>query len=59
MLPVIPLPSAADVARVILGTLVTAGGLAAMVAPAPYNAVLPLPLSLLGALIAVPVLIRE
>lgn len=59
MLPYLPLPPLRDVLRVLLGTLTAAAGLAAIAAPAPWGNVLPLPLCLLGAALAVPVLIKE
>ncbi len=59
MLPILPLPSLRDVLRVVVGTLTAAAGLACIAGPAPWCNVLPLPLCLLGAAIAVPVLIKE
>lgn len=57
MLP-FALPSARDAARVIIGGLVTAAGLACVAAPAPWHC-LTLPLVFAGAFLSVPVLIRE
>ena len=57
MLPYLPLPPLSAVVRVIVGTLTAAAGLAAIAAPAPWGNVLPLPLCLLGAAIAVPPLL--
>ena len=57
MLPILPLPPLRDVLRVVVGALVAAAGLAAIAAPAPWCNVLPLPLCLLGAAIAVPPLL--
>ena len=59
MLPYLPLPPLRDVLRVVVGTLTAAAGLAAIAAPAPWGNVLPLPLCLAGAALAVPVLIKE
>ena len=59
MLPIIPLPPLASVLRVVAGTLVAAAGLAAIAAPAPWGNVLPLPLCLLGAALAVPPLLTS
>ena len=57
MLPIIPLPPLSAVVRVVVGALVAAAGLAAIAGPAPWCNVLPLPLCLLGAAIAVPPLL--
>ena len=57
MLPIIPLPPLASVLRVVAGTLVAAAGLACIAGPAPWCNVLPLPLCLLGAALAVPPLL--
>lgn len=57
MLPILPLPPLRDVLRVVVGALVAAAGLAAIAAPAPWCNVLPLPLCLLGAALAVPPLL--
>lgn len=57
MLPYLPLPPLRDVLRVLLGTLVTAAGFAAIAAPAPWGNVLPLPLAVIGAALAVPPLL--
>ena len=59
MLPILPIPPLRDVLRVVVGTLTAAAGLAAIAAPAPWGNVLPLPLCLLGAALAVPVLIKD
>lgn len=59
MLPIIPLPPLSAVVRVVVGALVAAAGLAAIAGPAPFCNVLPLPLCLLGAALAVPVLIKD
>ena len=59
MLPYLPLPPLSAVVRVILGTLTAAAGLAVIAGPAPWCNVLPLPLCLLGAALAVPVLIKD
>ena len=59
MLPYLPLPPLRDVLRVVVGALVAAAGLAAIAGPAPWCNVLPLPLCLAGAALAVPVLIKE
>ena len=59
MLPILPIPSLRDVLRVVVGTLTAAAGLAVIAGPAPWCNVLPLPLCLLGAAIAVPVLTKE
>lgn len=57
MLPILPpLPSIRAVARVVVGTLVAAAGLAAIAGPAPFCNVLPLPLVIGGAALALPVL---
>lgn len=56
MLPYLPLPPLSAVLRVVVGTLVTAAGLAAIAAPAPWCNVLPLPLVVAGAALALPVL---
>lgn len=52
-------PPFASIVRVIVGTLVAAAGLAAIAGPAPWCNVLPLPLCLAGAALAVPVLTKE
>lgn len=59
MLPILPLPPLRAVVRVVVGTIVAAAGLAAIAGPAPFCNVLPLPLCLLGAALAVPVLTKE
>lgn len=56
MLPYLPLPSIRAVVRVVAGTLVAAAGLAAIAGPAPWCNVLPLPLAIAGAALALPVL---
>lgn len=57
MLPIIPLPPLRDVLRVVVGALVAAAGLAVIAGPAPFCNVLPLPLCLAGAALAVPPLL--
>lgn len=57
MLPILPIPPLRDVLRVLLGTLVTAAGFAAIAAPAPWGNVLPLPLCFLGGALAIPPLL--
>ena len=57
MLPILPLPPLRDVLRVVVGTIVVAAGLAAIAAPAPFCNILPLPLCLSGAALAVPPLL--
>jgi len=57
MLPYLPLPPLGAIVRVVVGALVAAAGLAAIAGPAPWCNVLPLPLCLLGAAIAVPPLL--
>jgi len=59
MLPYLPLPPLRVILRVVVGTLVAAAGLAAIAGPAPWSNVLPLPLAVIGAALAVPVLIKE
>lgn len=49
-------PPFASIVRVIVGTLVTAAGFAAIAGPAPWCNVLPLPLVFVGAALALPVL---
>lgn len=56
MLPILPLPPLASVLRVVVGTLVTAAGLAAIAAPAPWHTLV-LPLVFAGAALALPVLL--
>lgn len=58
-MPYLPLPPLRDVLRVVVGALVAAAGLAVIAGPAPFCNVLPLPLCLAGAALAVPVLIKE
>lgn len=57
MLPYLPLPPLRAVVRVVVGTLVTAAGFAAIAGPAPFCNVLPLPLAVIGAALAVPPLL--
>lgn len=57
MLPYLPLPPLRAVVRVVVGTIVAAAGLAAIAGPAPWCNVLPLPLCLAGAALAVPPLL--
>ena len=57
MLPILPLPSMRDVVRVVVGTLTAAAGLACIAGPAPWCNVLPLPLAMAGAALAVPPLL--
>ena len=59
MLPYLPLPPLASIVRVVVGTLVAAAGIAAIAGPAPWCNVLPLPLCLAGAALAVPMLIKD
>lgn len=51
-----PLPPLGAIVRVVVGTLVAAAGLAAIAGPAPFCNVLPLPLVIGGAALALPVL---
>ena len=57
MLPYLPLPPLRAVVRVVVGTIVAAAGLASIAGPAPWCNVLPLPLCLAGAVLAVPPLL--
>lgn len=57
MLPILSLPPMRVILRVVVGTLVAAAGLAAIAGPAPWCNVLPLPLAVIGAAIAVPPLL--
>ena len=52
-----PLPSLRAVLRVVVGTLVTAAGFAAIAGPAPWCNVLPLPLVFVGSALALPILL--
>lgn len=57
MLPILPpLPPLRAVLRVVVGALVAAAGFAAIAGPAPWCNVLPLPLVVAGAALALPVL---
>lgn len=57
MLPILPIPPLRDVLRVVVGTLTAAAGLAVIAGPAPWCNVLPLPLAIAGAALAVPPLL--
>lgn len=58
MLPTLPVPSARDVALVVTGAACVIASIAVNAAPAPWCNILPLPLSILGSIFAVPVLCR-
>ncbi len=57
MLPYLPLPPLASIARVVVGTIVAAAGLALAIAAPPYWHAAWLPLLLVGAALAFPVVI--
>lgn len=57
MLPYLPLPPLSAVVRVIVGTLTAAAGLALAIAAPPYWHAAWLPLLLVGAALAFPVVI--
>lgn len=52
-----PLPPLGAIVRVVVGALVAAAGLAVIAGPAPFCNILPLPLCLSGAALAVPPLL--
>ncbi len=54
-----PLPPLSSVLRLVVGTLIAASGFACFAASAPWCNVLPLPLVLAGAGLAIPVLIKD
>ena len=56
MLPIHSLPPARAIARLVLGTLIAAGGVACVAAPAPWHC-LTLPLAFVGTAMALPVLL--
>lgn len=51
-----PLPPLASIARLVLGTLVAAAGVACVAAPAPWHTLV-LPLVFVGTALALPVLL--
>lgn len=59
MLPILPLPPLRAVLRVVVGTLVAAAGVALAIAAPPYWHAAWLPLLLVGAALAFPVVIGD
>lgn len=56
MLPIISLPPARAIARLVLGTIIAAAGVACVAAPAPWHTLV-LPLVFAGTALALPVLL--
>lgn len=56
MLPIVSLPPARAIVRLVLGTIIAAAGVACVAAPAPWHC-LTLPLAFVGTAMALPVLL--